>query len=498
MDHPLPKRSIELVLASHTNIGKTSLARTLLGRDVGDVRDEAHVTQFSDRYTWQEAAQGESLKLWDTPGFGDSQRLLKRLQKSGTFTGWLLTEVWDRWLHPGFHFSQKVLRTVQDEADVVLYLVSAAEPPEAAAYLDSEMKLLECIEKPVIVLINQLGSDQGMAQEAADVQQWQNFCADYPHVVSVLPLDAFARCWVQEFVLLEAIQTALKEQESRSLMARLIVAWKSDGLQVFDQSMQVLANCVAHCAVARQPVADSGNLGTVARGLMKKANTPRKQQGAERALSKAMASDTEQALTELAKLYRLDATVENDIAGDMGHVYHPRKGVSENKVTLLGAVLTGMLSGLAADIAVGGLSLGSGMIIGGIAGAFGGRAAAFGYNRVAGTADSWIEWDANALDALVVRIVMCYLIIAHAGRGRGKSVLKREHPRWLQVVPDAVAAQRARLGSVWDTRGTGPLAPDTAQRIEDQLLPLITQITWNVLKTLYPQVTKLREPSTTP
>jgi len=498
MDRSLSKRSIELVLASHTNIGKTSLARTLLGRDVGDVRDEAHVTQFSDRYTWQEAAQGESLKLWDTPGFGDSQRLLKRLQKSGTFAGWLLTEVWDRWLHPGFHFSQKVLRTVQDEADVVLYLVSAAEPPETAAYLDSEMKLLECIEKPVIVLINQLGSDQGIAQEAADVQQWQNFCAIYPHVVSVLPLDAFMRCWVQEFVLLEAIQAALHDQDSRSLMARLIVAWKADGLQVFDQSMQVLASCVARCAVARQSVADSRSLGSVARGLMKKADAPRKQQGAERALSKAMANDTEQALIELATLYRLDATVENDIATDMSHIYHPKKGVSENRVTLLGAVLTGMLSGLAADIAVGGLSLGSGMIIGGIAGAFGGRAAAFGYNRVAGTADSWVEWDANALDALVVRIVMCYLIIAHAGRGRGKSVLKKEHPRWLQAVPNAVDAQRARLRSIWDSRGTGSLAPDTERRIEDKLLPLLTEITWDVLETLYPQVRKLRDPAETP
>jgi GTPase SAR1 family protein len=495
MDHFVAKRSIELVLASHTNIGKTSLARTLLGRDVGDVRDEAHVTQFSDRYTWQEAAQGESLKLWDTPGFGDSQRLLKRLRKSGTLSGWLLTEVWDRWLHPGFHFSQKVLRTVQDEADVVLYLVSAAEPPETAAYLDSEMQLLECIEKPVIVLINQLASDQDMAQEAADIQQWQQFCKSHPHIVSVLPLDAFARCWVQEFVLLEAIQTALQEQDSCSLMGRLIVAWQTDGLQVFEQSMQVLANCVARCAVARQPVADSRSLGAVARGLMKKANAPKKQQGAERALSKAMTDDTEQALAELAKLYRLDATVENDIAGELGHFYHPKKGVSETRFTLLGAVLTGMLSGLAADIAVGGLSLGSGMIIGGIAGAAGGKAAAFGYNRVAGTADSWVEWDADALDALVVRIVMGYLIIAHAGRGRGKSVLKREHPRWLQAVPQAVAAQHDRLLAIWGTRGTGPLALDTERRIEDKLLPLITQITWGVLETLYPHVTKLREPS---
>ena len=52
--HPEPVAQVEpaeagnavaLSLISHTNAGKTTLARTLLGRDVGEVRDEAHVTQ---------------------------------------------------------------------------------------------------------------------------------------------------------------------------------------------------------------------------------------------------------------------------------------------------------------------------------------------------------------------------------------------------------------------------------------------------------------------
>ena len=36
--------TITLSLISHTNVGKTTLARTLLRRDVGDIRDAAHVT----------------------------------------------------------------------------------------------------------------------------------------------------------------------------------------------------------------------------------------------------------------------------------------------------------------------------------------------------------------------------------------------------------------------------------------------------------------------
>ena len=36
---------IHLSLVSHTNIGKTTLARTLLMRDVGEIADRAHVTE---------------------------------------------------------------------------------------------------------------------------------------------------------------------------------------------------------------------------------------------------------------------------------------------------------------------------------------------------------------------------------------------------------------------------------------------------------------------
>src|SRR4051812_47142979 len=89
--------TIELSLVSHTNSGKTTLARTLLGTTVGEVRDEAHVTTFTEPYTMIETAEGDVLRLWDTPGFGDSARLAKRLAQHGNPIGWFLSEVWDRW-----------------------------------------------------------------------------------------------------------------------------------------------------------------------------------------------------------------------------------------------------------------------------------------------------------------------------------------------------------------------------------------------------------------
>ena len=72
--------SIALSLVSHTNVGKTTLARTLLGRDVGEVRDAPHVTEFTDVHVLLRSDAGDELTLWDTPGFGDSQRLVRRLR----------------------------------------------------------------------------------------------------------------------------------------------------------------------------------------------------------------------------------------------------------------------------------------------------------------------------------------------------------------------------------------------------------------------------------
>ena len=42
--------TVALSLISHTNVGKTTLLRTLLRRDVGDVADRAHVTELAESH----------------------------------------------------------------------------------------------------------------------------------------------------------------------------------------------------------------------------------------------------------------------------------------------------------------------------------------------------------------------------------------------------------------------------------------------------------------
>ena len=120
--------SVSLSLVSHTNAGKTTLARTLLGRDIGEVRDAPHVTEFAEAHTMLETTRRRAAACCGTrrasaTACGWCKRL--RQAPSGRSAG-SSSEVWDRWRDRPFWASQQALRNVRDEADVMLYLVNAS------------------------------------------------------------------------------------------------------------------------------------------------------------------------------------------------------------------------------------------------------------------------------------------------------------------------------------------------------------------------------------
>lgn len=70
------------------------------------------------------------------------------LRRAATPLGWFLGEVWDRVANKSQWLNQKALLHVRDITDVVLYLVNAAQLPEAAPYVAAEMKILKWIASP--------------------------------------------------------------------------------------------------------------------------------------------------------------------------------------------------------------------------------------------------------------------------------------------------------------------------------------------------------------
>ena len=476
--------SLQLSLVSHTNVGKTTLARTLLGRDVGEVRDAPHVTEFADAYEMQRTPQGETLRLWDTPGFGDSVRLLRRMEQAGNPLGWFMSQLWDRWRDRPFWASQQALRHVADTTDVVLYLVSAAEEPAAAAYVASEMALLRWVGKPVIVLLNQLGPPREGAQEQAEVQRWREHLAPFEPVVQVLPLDAFARCWVQELVLLQAIEGSL-QGDARALMQRLGAAWIAQRLAVYDAAVDALAQSMARLALAREELAERGALRAglrklgAALGLAADERNPALL--AQAALAEALDVEVRANTTQLIALHGLSGQAQGEILQRLATHYQLNLRMDESKAALIGGALTGALVGLKADVAAGGLTLGGGMLAGGLLGALGAAGLARAVNLVRGNDRSWIAWNAEALDTLLQAALLRYLAVAHFGRGRGDWERAETPPHWQAVVESALAAEAEALAALWQQRGDE--APALAQRLQ----PIVDRALRSTLRELYPQ-----------
>ena len=485
-------QAIALSLVSHTNAGKTTLARTLLARDVGTVRDAPHVTEFADAFTLLETAQGETLRLWDTPGFGDSARLAHRMRQSGNPLGWFLSEVWDRWCDRPFWSSQQALRNVRDQADVVLYLVNAAEEPAAAGYVAPEMELLAWVGKPVIVLLNQLGAPREAALEDAEVRRWREHLAGCGQVRAVLPLDAFARCWVQEFTLLQAIADVLTGAR-RELMLRLSDAWLAQRRATFDAAMQGLSQSLARLAGLRSVVPDPAGLRArlrqagAALGIGAAGEGP--QAVAQQALVESVDAEVRASTALLIRLHGLDGQAQGQILQRLATHFETRLRLDEGNAAVLGGMLTGALAGLKADIASGGLTLGGGLLAGGILGALGAAGLARCVNLVRGTEQSWLSWNAEALDAMLEAALLRYLAVAHFGRGRGEWALGESPPHWKEVIEQALAPHRDAFAALWRSRGTrAGEAADTAEseRLAAALAPLLAQAMVVALQRLYP------------
>ena len=106
--------------------------------------------------------------------------------------------------------------------------------------------------------------------------------------------------------------------------------------------------------------------------------------------------------------------------------------------------MSGALTGLAADLAAGGLTLGAGMLAGALLGALGGAGVARGMQRRARPAPTTrMRWDDAFLDALVADALLRYLAVAHYGRGRGEWQASEAPPRWREQVESMTSSTQS-------------------------------------------------------
>lgn len=177
---------LDIAVVGHTNVGKTSLLRTLLRQpDFGQVCDSAGTTRHVERTDLR--IQGAvAVRYFDTPGLEDSVALHHYLQSLPGDVPTPLERVRAFLRGPeaqaAFEQEAKVLRKLL-EADAAIYVIDCRE--DVLPKYRCEIEILSACAKPVMPVLNFARSPGHQAQA------WQSTLAAYHLHASVL-FDAVA------------------------------------------------------------------------------------------------------------------------------------------------------------------------------------------------------------------------------------------------------------------------------------------------------------------
>lgn len=474
--------TLTVSLISHTNVGKTTLARTLLRRDVGEAYDRSHVTDISEAYVMV-ASQGRRLLLWDTPGFGDTARLLRRLRQSEKPIQWITTQLWDRYVNRPLWCSQQAVKNVREEADIVLYLVDASQRPEEMPFVDMEMEILSWIGKPVVLLLNQTGPPRAPEVEKEDEERWRRHMRRFPIVQNAINLDAFARCWVQEGELLEQLAPAVPVAKKETFRV-LREAWREKNLTVHREAVAVLAQALTASLLDVVKVSNESWWQKIG---LKRGELDEEMTEARRQLSERLSQRAIDVTNELIKLFGLEGQSSHPLGHQSRELFGNNHRVNESLWTAIGGLASGLTSGVIVDILSHGTTVFAGTVLGALGGGVSGYMLAKTYNLVRGRAGNEVRWSFAHYVEQVQLLLLCYLAVAHYGRGRGEWEDGEHPPHWRDVVRYAVEAETERLERLWKDAGEAK-EPLSAAETENEMRGILSSCCAKCLRDLYPQV----------
>jgi hypothetical protein len=344
-------RPLKLAVVGHTNVGKTSLLRTLT-RDVGfgEVSHRPSTTRHVEGARL--SVDGEALlELYDTPGLEDAIALLdylERLDRPGerldgpARLGRFLegSEARQR-----FEQEAKVLRQLL-ASDAGLYVIDAREPV-LAKYRD-ELAVLASCGKPLLPVLNFVSSAQ---QREPD---WREALARLG-LHALVRFDSVAPPEDGERRLYESL--ALLLETSRGRLERLIADQQAQRDARKQSAARLISELLLDCAACRRSVAtDAGQV-----------------QGAIDDLRKAVRQREQRCVESLLKLYafrREDASASDLplMDGRWGDDLFNPETLKLLGVRVGGGIAAGAAAGAGVDLLVGGITLGAAALVGAIAG----------------------------------------------------------------------------------------------------------------------------------
>jgi hypothetical protein len=448
---------VQLCLITHRAEDKAALTRVLVQEP------EAGRTLVTSR-------QGDVLRLVDLSGAqvpapaatGDgviaewTRRLMKGLTGQGA-------------KHAAGAIDPRLTAT-QDEGNVVLHVVGA--PGDLAA----ATPLLEWLGRPVLVLVNRPADADATAPGL--LAQCEAQARREPFPVSVLSFDAFARCWVQERVLFDAIAGCLAES-ARAGFERISGAWDQRNQTRFRRSMAAVAEHLLYAARQMQEVQSAA--------LSVKSLLPGERQAQAQARQAAMDEVVKRLHVSAGELFsrlRVLHGIDEAAAGALQHRLQEKfvvqQAVDTPQAGMAGAA-TGAAMGASVDLLVGGLTLGAATALGALVGGGAAYIAAAWKNRATSAGATVVQLSDEMIQAMAEAALLRYLAVAHYGRGAAGAANELT-PFWTADVVATVEAHRDRLTPFWVSARTQPDPGELATALGREL----EATTREVLARLYP------------
>ncbi|MEX5532356.1 GTPase/DUF3482 domain-containing protein [Pseudomonas syringae] len=454
-------RAIRLAVVGHTNVGKTSLLRTLTG-DVsfGEVSHRPSTTRHVEGARL--SVDGEALvELYDTPGLEDAIALLdylerldrpgERLDGPARLTRFLEgSEARQR-----FEQEAKVMRQLLD-SDAGLYVIDAREPV-LAKYRD-ELAVLASCGKPLLPVLNFVSAQQHREPEWREALSRLGLHALVRFDSVAPPEDGGRRLYESLALLLES---------ARPRLERLIDDQEKQRTAKRHSAARLIAELLIDCAACRRSVETTAD----------------QEQQAVEALRKAVRLREQQCVEALLKLYafRKDDVSSSDLPlmdGRWGDDLFNPETLKLMGVRVGGGVVAGAAAGAGVDLMVGGVTLGAAALVGAIAGGALSTARSYG-GRLLGKFKGRRELTVDDAVLRLLALRQRHLLLALGVRGHAAlhsiELTTPQDKTWRKgKIPEPLS--RARAHPQWSTLNPQP-KPNQAERQEaiDELAAVVLQ-----------------------
>ncbi|TYP63854.1 GTPase/DUF3482 domain-containing protein [Stutzerimonas stutzeri] len=441
---------LKLALVGHTNVGKTSLLRTLT-RDVsfGEVSHRPSTTRHVEGARL--SVDGEPLlELYDTPGLEDAIALLdhlERIERPGErLDGPARTARFLDGSEARQRFEQeaKVLRQLL-ASDAGLYVIDAREPV-LAKYKD-ELAVLAGCGKPLLPVLN------FVAQPGHREEQWREALARLG-LHALVRFDSVAPPIDGERRLYESL--ALLLEQSRPKLQRLIDDHEAQALTRLSEGNRLIAELLVDVAACRRSVAAQPDL----------------ERGAIRELHDAVRAREQGCVEALLRLYgfRPQDAAAADLPlldGRWGDDLFNPETLKELGVKIGGGMAAGAAAGAGVDLMVGGITMGAAALLGALAGGGAQTARHYG-NRLLGKFKGQRELTVDDAVLRLLALRQRQLLIALAARGHAAmEAIRLDAPddkTWREgKLPEAL--HRCRAHPQWSSLNPGARLQDSERQV---------------------------------